>query len=162
MTKSLKKTWPTAVYQHVVPFHDCDPLRIVWHGHYYKYLEFAREALFRKCRLRPEDLMGLGYAMVVIESRCRYVSSLRHRDHYSVKARIVDCEQRIRIAYEVKNLTDGNKRVARAWTTLVVTHNGAMLMQTPAEILRRLTDPTGPTSPAETEIQTDDEPIRRP
>jgi len=25
-----------------VPFHDVDALRIVWHGHYLKYLELAR------------------------------------------------------------------------------------------------------------------------
>ena len=30
-----------------VPFHDVDALRIVWHGHYYKYLELARTQLLR-------------------------------------------------------------------------------------------------------------------
>ncbi len=35
-----------AVYEQRVPLHDCDPLGIVWHGHYYKYLEIARTLLF--------------------------------------------------------------------------------------------------------------------
>ena len=26
-----------------MPFHDVDALHVVWHGHYYKYLELARE-----------------------------------------------------------------------------------------------------------------------
>ena len=29
-----------------VPFHDLDPLQIVWHGNYLKYFDIARFALF--------------------------------------------------------------------------------------------------------------------
>ncbi|MDB5848103.1 MAG: 4-hydroxybenzoyl-CoA thioesterase [Rhodoferax sp.] len=33
----------------VVPaFYDIDPMEIVWHGHYVKYLELARSALLHK------------------------------------------------------------------------------------------------------------------
>ncbi len=33
--------------EHTVPFHDVDPLFVVWHGHYFKYFEYGREALMR-------------------------------------------------------------------------------------------------------------------
>ncbi len=135
---ALKKTHTTAVYEQTIPFHDCDPLRIVWHGHYYKYLECAREVLMRACQLDVPDLIEMGYAMVVIESRCRYASPLRHGDRVQVKVRVLDCEQRIHLGYELRNLTDGGRRVARAWTTLVVTREGEMLLETPHEIVRRL------------------------
>jgi acyl-CoA thioester hydrolase len=127
-----------AVYEGVVPFHDCDPLRIVWHGHYYKYLEIARETLFRPRKLDVPDLIELGYAMVVIESRSRYASPLRHGDHFRVEARVLDAEQRIHIGYEIRNLSHEDKRVARAWTTLVTTRDGEMLLETPSEIVSRL------------------------
>ncbi len=39
-----------------VPFHDVDALRVVWHGHYYKYLELARTALFRSSGLDDDAL----------------------------------------------------------------------------------------------------------
>ena len=29
----------------VVPFFDLDPMQVVWHGHYYKYMELARTEL---------------------------------------------------------------------------------------------------------------------
>ncbi len=29
-------------------FHDLDPMEVVWHGHYVKYLEIARCALLEK------------------------------------------------------------------------------------------------------------------
>ena len=34
-----------------VPFHDIDILGIVWHGHYNKYFELARTALYRTRRI---------------------------------------------------------------------------------------------------------------
>ena len=134
----MNQSKPSAVYEQVVPFHDCDPLRMVWHGHYYKYLECARETLFRARRLDVPDLMELGYAMVVIESRCRYASPLRHGDRLKVVATVLDMEQRIHIGYEIRNRTRENRRVARAWTTLVTTKDSEMLLETPSEIVRRL------------------------
>jgi len=32
-----------------VPFHDLDPMNMVWHGNYLKYFDVARFALFDKC-----------------------------------------------------------------------------------------------------------------
>ena len=31
-----------------VPFHDLDPLQVVWHGNYFKYFDIARFGLFEK------------------------------------------------------------------------------------------------------------------
>ena len=31
-----------------VPFHDLDPMDVVWHGNYLKYFDMARFALFRE------------------------------------------------------------------------------------------------------------------
>ena len=38
----------TEDYEFVVPFFDVDSMRIVWHGHYCKYLELARCKLLDK------------------------------------------------------------------------------------------------------------------
>ena len=48
-----------------VPFHDVDGLRVVWHGHYLKYLEIARCALLRAHRLDVPDMIELGYQFMV-------------------------------------------------------------------------------------------------
>ena len=34
-----------------VPFHDLDPLQIVWHGNYLKYFDIARFGLFKQAGL---------------------------------------------------------------------------------------------------------------
>ena len=63
--------------EHEVPFHDVDLTRRVWHGHYYKYLELARTALFRTIGLDDEALIPRQFSLYVIETHCRYVFPLR-------------------------------------------------------------------------------------
>jgi acyl-CoA thioester hydrolase len=121
-----------------VPFHDVDALGIVWHGHYYKYLELARTALLRGCQLDGQDLRGLGFGMVMIESRCRHVAPLRYGDIAGVSAWFRDVKHRICIHYEIVRASDG-VRVARAETVLAsVTRAGDLLLETPEVVLRRL------------------------
>jgi acyl-CoA thioester hydrolase len=118
-----------------VPFHDVDALGIVWHGHYYKYLELARTALLRGCQLDGRDLRGLGFG---IESRCRHVAPLRYGDIAGVSAWFRDIKHRICIQYEIVRAADG-VRAARGETILAtVTREGDLLLETPEVVLRRL------------------------
>ncbi len=134
----MKKRGITTVYEGRVPFHDCDPLGICWHGHYYKYLELARTEHLRRFRLDVPDFVELGHRLLVIESRCRYAFPLRYDEAYAVSAWFIDTEQRLHIGYEVRNLAHG-RRAAKAWTTLVCTdRRGEMLFQTPLEVQRRI------------------------
>ena len=121
-----------------VPFHDVDPLGVVWHGHYYKYLEVARCRLLGGLDLDGDELIETGYRFYVIESRCRYAYPLRFRDRVEVVAWIREHENRIVVAYEVHNLT-AKRRAARAHTILAVTDaDGALQMETPDVVRARL------------------------
>lgn len=126
-----------AVHRQRIPFHDCDPLAIAWHGHYYKYLEIARTVLFERFGFDEAFFRGEGLHLVVIESRCRHAFPCRFGDEIEVQAWWKDVEQRLHIAYEVRNLTHG-RRAARAWTTLVAMRGDEMLLETPDAMLRQL------------------------
>lgn len=121
-----------------VPFHDVDMLRVVWHGHYYKYLELARTALMHQHRLDVPHLVELGYHMMIVESHCRHMRPLRFGDRVRVTARFGDIDHRIVVTYDLHSLTHDH-RVARARTTLVtVTPDGALLLETPDVIRARI------------------------
>ena len=129
---------PSTVVELEVPFHDVDALHVVWHGHYYKYMEIARTQLLRGLGLDGPDMVELGYALFVIESRCRYAFPLRYGEKFRVKAEIVDVDNRINIAYEIYNLTHG-RRSARGKTALVTTDiDGNMFLETPEAVRRKL------------------------
>ncbi|HVP31509.1 MAG TPA: thioesterase family protein [Myxococcota bacterium] len=121
-----------------VPFHDVDALGVVWHGHYWKYLELARTRLLRALGLDAGDLIGPRYRFVVAETRCRHAFPLRYGERARVEAWLRDVRNRIHVAYEVTNLTHG-RRAARAQTILVTLDAaGRLLLETPHEILARI------------------------
>jgi acyl-CoA thioesterase FadM len=43
------------VKKFIVPFHDLDPMQIMWHGNYLKYFDMTRSALFADAGV---DLFG--------------------------------------------------------------------------------------------------------
>lgn len=121
-----------------VPFHDVDAMRLVWHGHYYKYLEQARTALFRSCGLDVADLVSLRLALVVIDTGCRYLAPLRYADRIRVSAWFRDVTHRLYVGYEILNLSSG-LRAARAHTALATTtFEGEVFYRTPDAILERV------------------------
>jgi acyl-CoA thioester hydrolase len=121
-----------------VPFHDVDALGVVWHGHYYKYLELARTRLLRSIGLDAGDLIGPRYRFLVAETRCRHAFPLRYGDLARVDAWLRDVRNRIHVAFEITNLTHA-RRAARAKTVLVTLDaSGRLLLETPHEILRRI------------------------
>lgn len=127
-----------------VPFHDCDPLFVAWHGWYYKYFEIARCALFAAHQIDVPDMIPLKLGLYVIETRARHVGTLRYGDKFRVSAWFTEWETRIGVAYEIQNLTTG-KRAARGKTVLVTTHrahHGAgedeMLFETPKVLVDRI------------------------
>ena len=121
-----------------VPFHDVDAVRIVWHGHYLKYFEIGRTALMRARRLDVEDVIGLGFRQLVIESHVRHSFPLYYGDRFQVHARVADVSHKIRVDLVVWNLTH-QKRSAKGSTTLVTTDAaGRLLMETPDALRARL------------------------
>ena len=121
-----------------VPFRHVDVMGIVWHGHYYAYMEEARMRLLRSCRLDVGDLLGPRYLFFVIESKCRYIHPLHYGDRVRVTAWLRDVKRRIHVAYELTNLTRGRK-AARGYTMLATTDlDRNLLLETPDEIQRRL------------------------
>ncbi len=118
-----------------VPFHDIDILGIAWHGHYYKYFELARTALYRSCDFDVQQMHQLGYIFPVIESQCRYVQPLKYGQRVRVSATLKEYLSYIRIAYVVADAESG-KRMAYGHTKQAVcTPDGNMLMAVPDEVI---------------------------
>jgi acyl-CoA thioester hydrolase len=133
-----------------IPFHDVDVLEVAWHGHYPKYLELARTAFIRTRKLDNAEMRTLGFRFFIAEYFLRHVAPLRYGDRVRVHAWPVEIENRLRIAYQIQNLTLG-KLAAQGWTVMVTTDAGGVLcMETPPAIRERLLAP-GPGSAADRE-----------
>ena len=137
----MKLSSVTAEVRFQVPFHDVDAARIVWHGNYLRYFEYGRCELMRKHDLDVQEVVDLGYGMVVSESRCRHTAPARYGDFLTVRASFVEADFRIGVGYVVENETAGGI-CARGRTDLVVVDHHLELLRTiPPEILTRIQAP---------------------
>ncbi|MBJ2138494.1 acyl-CoA thioesterase [Paraglaciecola chathamensis] len=123
----------------VVPFHDIDVMRIAWHGHYVKYLEIARCELLDKIEYNFPEMEASGYAWPVIDLHIRYASPLHFGQQVTVKSKIVEWENRLKIAYQIVD-KDSGKRLTKATTTQVAVdiQSKEMLFESPQVLFEKL------------------------
>lgn len=94
----------------VVPaFFDIDPMDIVWHGHYVKYLELARSALLARFQYDYTGMRDSGYAWPIVDMRLKYVRPAQLGQPLKVRAEIVEWENRLRIEYLIRDARTGKK-----------------------------------------------------
>src|ERR1700761_7909922 len=58
-------------------FHDLDPMQVVWHGNYVRYLEQARCALLDRIGYNYPEMEASGFAWPVVDLRVKYVRPVR-------------------------------------------------------------------------------------
>ena len=99
-------------------FFDIDPMEIVWHGHYVKYLELARSALLARFDYDYPRMRESGYAWPIVDMRLKYVRPAVFKQRLKVRAEIVEWENRLRIQYLIRDAASGAK-LTQAYTIQV-------------------------------------------
>lgn len=118
-----------------VPFHDVDSLKIVWHGHYYKYFEMARTELYCSRKLDVADMQRMGYTFPVIESHCRYSDPLRYGQKIRISAAFREWKYYVMIDYKIQ-CANSSKRLAYGHTKQAVCDsNGTLLLHVPEDVV---------------------------
>lgn len=102
----------------LVPFFDVDSMDVVWHGHYVKYLEVARCALLDRIGHNYLQMRDAGYAWPIIDLQLRYVRGARFGQRLSVRADLVEWENRLKINYLITDAATG-ERMTRGSTVQV-------------------------------------------
>ena len=137
MNKSRSRWSAEAEIQ--VQFFDLDPMEVVWHGHYVKYLEMARCALLDTIDYNYTQMKASGYAWPVIDMHLRYVDSATFGQRLKVRAEIVEWENRLKIDYLIIDPGSG-RRLLRGSTTQVAVDMATreMCFVSPAVLFQKL------------------------
>ncbi|KGF83089.1 hypothetical protein IA69_02340 [Massilia sp. JS1662] len=122
-----------------VQFYDLDPMEVVWHGNYVKYLEVARCALLDAIGYNYAEMKASGYMWPVVDMNLRYAAPATFGQRLSVRAEIVEWENRLRIDYLVSDAATG-RRLNRASTTQVAVDiaSGEMCFVSPPVLFQKL------------------------
>ena len=101
----------TATANVTVAFQDCDPMQVVWHGNYYRYLEEARRALLDKIGFSYADMQREGFVFPIVDTRMKFVSPAQHAHKLEITATLSEWENRVKMDFVVFNQTTGKVSV---------------------------------------------------
>ncbi len=95
-------------YEMKIPFHDLDPMNVVWHGNYIKYLEQSRCDMFDKLGYTYYDMKEDNYVYPIAKMNTKYIKPLRFNQEIIIKTSLIDIEPAITIKYKIFDKTSGD------------------------------------------------------
>jgi acyl-CoA thioester hydrolase len=121
-----------------VPYQDCDPAAVVWHGNYFRYFDKARCALLEMLDYGYRRMEEEGHIWPIIDTRVRFSQPVAYDDEVEVEATLVESEYRLKIAYIVRDLK--GRKLTKGWTVQVAVEKatGELCIGSPPQLLDRL------------------------
>lgn len=120
-------------------FHDLDPMNIVWHGHYIKYLELARCALLARFDYDYPQMHASGYVWPIVDLKLKYVRPARFGQKLRIRVEIVEWEFRLKMNYLILDAETGAKiNQASTIQVAVAVDSQEMQYQSPPILAQRL------------------------
>ena len=111
-----------------VQFYDVDPMRVVWHGNYVKYLEDARCVLLDKINYNYDVMEQSGYVWPIVDMRLKYVGSAKFGSKIRIQADLIEYESRLKIQYLITDIASGQV-LTKAHTVQVAVDVNSLEMQ---------------------------------
>ena len=97
-------------------FYDLDPMQVVWHGNYPRFLEEARCALLDLIGYNYIEMERSGFAWPIVDMRLKYVRPVKFAQQVKVTATLLEYENRLRMAYRITDVDTG-ETLTKAETT---------------------------------------------
>lgn len=92
-----------------VQFYDLDPMNVVWHGNYVKYLETARCDLLEKLGYNYIDMRNDGFAYPVATMEMKYIKPCVFNQKLKIVSVIEEIEPCLIIKYTIFDNKTGDK-----------------------------------------------------
>lgn len=96
-------------YEFKISFEDLDPMYIVWHGNYMRYMEQARCDMLSKLKYSYTNMKNDGYAYPIAKMEVKYIKPAFFEDILTMKLEILSIEPALEIKYKIYNKKNGEK-----------------------------------------------------
>jgi acyl-CoA thioester hydrolase len=129
----------TASAETIAQFFDLDPMGVVWHGNYARFLELGRSALLDKIDYGYAEMRESGFLWPVIDMHIRYYRPVVLHQAIEIVASITEWEHRLKIDYLIRDSRSG-QRLSKGSSLQVAVDakSNEMLWETPAIFRQKL------------------------
>ena len=114
-----------------VRFNECDPLGIVWHGHYIVYFEDGREAFGIEHGISYLDVQRNGFATPIVKTSTEHFISLKYGETVRIETSFINT-QTAKMIFRYELFNEENKLVCSGETVQVfVDSEGSLQLYNP-------------------------------
>ena len=122
-----------------VPFYDLDPMDIVWHGNYIKYLEVARCDLLDKLGYNYKDMRQDGIAYPLAKMDIKFIKPATFGQELKITTRIEETTPGLVMKYLITDKQTGEKIFsAKSLQICVDVKTRESIYKPPAKFIERL------------------------
>lgn len=120
-------------YEFKAEFFDTDPMGIMWHGNYVKYLEMARCKLLDEIGYNYIKMQDNGFTLPIVKMDLKYINPIYFNEYFIVEISVIECDITLKFKYTL--LSKDELTIAKANTTQVaVTLNKETLYSIPDDL----------------------------
>jgi len=92
-----------------IAFHDLDPMDVVWHGNYVKYMEQARCDMLNKLGYNYYDMKNDGLAYPVAKMKTKFIRPLTYNQEVKIVSSLEEIEPTMVVKYKIFDKKTGEK-----------------------------------------------------
>ena len=120
-------------------FYDLDPMQVVWHGNYARFLEQARTALMEKIGYSFAEMAESGFLWPIVDLRIKYVRPVTLRQEIEVTATLKEYLHSLKIDYRIADCASGIVLTkAHTMQVAVAAATQEMALESPAVLVERV------------------------
>lgn len=120
-------------YEFKAEFFDTDPMGIMWHGNYVKYLEMARCKLLDEIGYNYIKMQDNGFTLPIVKMDLKYINPIYFNEYFIIEISVIECDITLKFKYTL--LSKDELTIAKANTTQVaVTLNKETLYSIPDDL----------------------------
>ena len=120
-------------------FYDLDPMQVVWHGNYARFLEQARSALMDKIAYGYKEMHDSGFVWPIVDMKLKYIQPIRLAQKINICATLLEYENRLKIDYKITDCESG-QTLTKATTTQLAVATGELAFQSPSTLIDKVRD----------------------
>lgn len=120
-----------SIYEVKVPFEDLDPMNIVWHGNYMRYMEHARCQLLSELNYTYMDMKADGFAYPIAKMNVKYIKPAVFEDILCVKVDVISVEPSLDMKYVIYNKATNEKIFEASTMQIGININTGQTVYTP-------------------------------
>lgn len=120
-------------------FYDLDPMQVVWHGNYPRFLEAGRCALLEHIGYSYPEMRESGYLWPIVDMRLKYIRPIVLDQKVRVEARLAEYENRLCVDYRLLDASTGEVLTkARTIQLAVQAATGETCLECPPALIERV------------------------